>query len=260
MKKKTLYRSAACALAVAMTAALAGCSETAESESTAETASAETASPETADDSAYDYLANFSYSDGFDENGYLDGVTAADYVTLPDDYADITIDASLAEVTDQDITDYINQNILSSFATTNQVTDRAAQDGDTVNIDYVGTIDGVAFDGGSDQGYDLELGSGTFIDGFEEQIVGHTPGETFDVNVTFPENYGSADLAGKAAVFSTTLNYISETVTPEVTDAWVQENLSPTMGVTDVASLNAFVKKQLAFNNQYSEVYTPAAR
>ncbi|WP_346668555.1 trigger factor [uncultured Subdoligranulum sp.] len=256
MKKKTLYRSAACALAVAMTAALAGCSETAESESTAETASAETASPETADDSAYDYLANFSYSDGFDENGYLDGVTAADYVTLPDDYDDITIDASLAEVTDQDITDYINQNILSSFATTNQVTDRAAQDGDTVNIDYVGTIDGVAFDGGSDQGYDLELGSGTFIDGFEEQIVGHTPGETFDVNVTFPENYGSADLAGKAAVFSTTLNYISETVTPEVTDAWVQENLSPTMGVTDVASLNAFVKKQLAFNNQYSEVYT----
>ena len=73
MKKKTLYRSAACALAVAMTAALAGCSETAESESTAETASAETASPETADDSAYDYLANFSYSDGFDENGYQIG-------------------------------------------------------------------------------------------------------------------------------------------------------------------------------------------
>lgn len=256
MKKKTLYRTAACALAVTMTTSLAGCSKTEESASTAETATAETATSESADDSAYDYLAEFSYSDGFDENGYLKGVTALDYVTLPDDYADITIDASLGEVSDQDISDYINSNVLSSFATTNQVTDRAAAMGDTVNIDYVGSIDGVEFDGGSAQGYNLELGSGSFIDDFEDQIAGHTPGETFDVTVTFPENYSSADLAGKDAVFSTTLNYINETVTPELTDAWVQENLSPTMGVSDVASLNEFVKNQIAFKNQYSDVYT----
>lgn len=256
MKKKTLYRTAACALAVTMTASLAGCSKTEESASTAETATAETATSESADDSAYDYLAEFSYSDGFDENGYLKDVTALDYVTLPDDYADITIDASLGEVSDQDISDYINSNVLSSFATTNQVTDRAAAMGDTVNIDYVGSIDGVEFDGGSAQGYNLELGSGSFIDDFEDQIAGHTPGETFDVTVTFPENYSSADLAGKDAVFSTTLNYINETVTPELTDAWVQENLSPTMGVSDVASLNEFVKNQIAFKNQYSDVYT----
>lgn len=256
MKKKTLYRTAACALAVTMTASLAGCSKTEENTSTAETATAETATSESADDSAYDYLAEFSYSDGFDENGYLKDVTALDYVTLPDDYAGITIDASLGEVSDQDISDYINSNVLSSFATTNQVTDRAAAMGDTVNIDYVGSIDGVEFDGGSAQGYNLELGSGSFIDDFEDQIAGHTPGETFDVTVTFPENYSSADLAGKDAVFSTTLNYINETVTPELTDAWVQENLSPTMGVSDVASLNEFVKNQIAFNNQYSDVYT----
>lgn len=256
MKKKTLYRTAACALAVTMTASLAGCSKTEESTSTAETATAETATSESADDSAYDYLAEFSYSDGFDENGYLKDVTALDYVTLPDDYADITIDASLGEVSDQDISDYINSNVLSSFATTNQVTDRAAAMGDTVNIDYVGSIDGVEFDGGSAQGYNLELGSGSFIDDFEDQIAGHTPGETFDVTVTFPENYSSADLAGKDAVFSTTLNYINETVTPELTDAWVQENLSPTMGVSDVASLNEFVKNQIAFKNQYIDVYT----
>lgn len=258
MKKKILYRTAACALAVSMTAVLAGCSSASESESTAETATPETATTETGavDESAYDYLASFTYSDGFDENGYLKGVTAADYVTLPEDYADITIDAALGEVTDEDVSEYINSNILSSFATTEQITDRAAAMGDTVNIDYVGTIDGVEFSGGSAKGYELELGSGTFIDNFEDQIANHTPGETFEVNVTFPEDYRSTDLAGKAAVFTTTLNYIvGDTITPELTDAWVQENLSETMGFTDVAGLNSFVSQQIAFNNQYTDVY-----
>lgn len=258
MKKKILYRTAACALAVSMTAVLAGCNSSSESESTAETATPETATTETGavDESAYDYLASFTYSDGFDENGYLKGVTAADYVTLPEDYADITIDAALGEVTDEDVSEYINSNILSSFATTEQITDRAAAMGDTVNIDYVGTIDGVEFSGGSAKGYELELGSGTFIDNFEDQIANHTPGETFEVNVTFPDDYGSTDLAGKAAVFTTTLNYIvGDTITPELTDAWVQENLSETMGFTDVAGLNSFVSQQIAFNNQYTDVY-----
>ena len=253
MKKKVFLRSAACLLAVSLTAALAGCGSTAESGSTAETATAETATAETAvDESAYDYLADFNYSDGFDENGYLKGVTAADYVTLPDDYAAITIDAALGEVDEQDVTDYINSNILANFATVNQITDRAAADGDTVNIDYVGTIDGVAFEGGDTQGQgtDLELGSGAYIDGFEEQIVGHTPGETFDVNVTFPEDYGNADVAGKDAVFSTTLNYISETVLPELTDEWVQANLTDAMGFADVSELNAFVSNQISLSNQ----------
>lgn len=258
MKKKILYRTAACALAVSMTAVLAGCNSASESESTAETATPETATTETGavDESAYDYLASFTYSDGFDENGYLKGVTAADYVTLPEDYADISIDAALGEVTDEDVSEYINSNILSSFATTEQITDRAAAMGDTVNIDYVGTIDGVEFSGGSAKGYELELGSGTFIDNFEDQIANHTPGETFEVNVTFPEDYGSTDLAGKAAVFTTTLNYIvGDTITPELTDTWVQENLSETMGFTDVAGLNSFVSQQIAFNNQYTDVY-----
>ena len=77
------------------------------------------------------------------------------------------------------------------------------------------------------------------------------------MNVTFPEDYGSTDLAGKAAVFTTTLNYIvGDTITPELTDAWVQENLSETMGFTDVAGLNSFVSQQIAFNNQYTDVFT----
>ena len=173
MKLKNFRRVAALGMAVGMTAVLAACGNTADTtasseaaESTAETAdTTEKASAETAD-AEYAYLADFSFSDAFDENGYLKGVTATDYVTLPDDYADITISADLGQVSDDDINDYIDSNVLSNFATTNEVKDRAAADGDTVNIDYVGRIDSVAFDGGDTKGSgaDLTLGSGTYID------------------------------------------------------------------------------------------------
>lgn len=86
----------------------------------------------------------------------------------------------------------------------------AVEDGDTVNIDYVGTIDGVEFSGGNTQGQgtDLTIGSGTYIDDFEEQLIGHYVGETVEVDVTFPENYGNDDLNGKDAVFQVTINGI----------------------------------------------------
>ena len=264
MKLKNFRRVAALGMAVGMTAVLAACGNTADTasseaaESTAETAdTAEKASAETAD-AEYAYLADFSFSDAFDENGYLKGVTATDYVTLPDDYADITISADLGQVSDDDINDYIDSNVLSNFATTNEVKDRAAADGDTVNIDYVGRIDGVAFDGGDTKGNgaDLTLGSGTYIDNFEDQIVGHTPGETFDVTVTFPEDYGNEDLNGKKAVFETTLNYIEDTVTPELSDEWVAENLAATMSLNNVDELKAFVKSTMLYDNQASDVYT----
>lgn len=264
MKLKNFRRVAALGMAVGMTAVLAACGNTADTasseaaESTAETAdTAEAASAETAD-AEYAYLADFSFSDAFDENGYLKGVTATDYVTLPDDYADITISADLGQVSDDDINDYIDSNVLSNFATTNEVKDRAAADGDTVNIDYVGRIDGVAFDGGDTKGNgaDLTLGSGTYIDNFEDQIVGHTPGETFDVTVTFPEDYGNEDLNGKEAVFETTLNYIKESVTPELTDDWVKENLGESMSLNSVDELKAFVKSTMLYDNQASDVYT----
>lgn len=263
MKLNYLHRLTALGLAVGMTAALAACGKNADESaaSTAETAesTAESASTEeSAADAEYAYLADFSFSDAFDENGYLKGVTATDYVNLPDDYADITISADSGQVSDEDIDNYITSNVLSSFATDEQVTDRAAADGDTVNIDYVGRIDGVAFDGGNTNGggADLKLGSGTYIDNFEEQIVGHTPGETFDVTVTFPEDYGNEDLNGKEAVFETTLNYIKETVTPELTDDWVKENLSETMSLNNIDELKSFVKSTMLYDNQASDVYT----
>ena len=265
MKLSTMNRVLAAVLALGMTAALAGCGSTASSEATAESAATEetaesSATEETAevDESAYDYLADFSFSQAYDDNGYLKDVTALDYVTLPDDYADITIDADLGQVTDEDISNYIDQNVLSNYATDEKVTDRAAADGDTVNIDYVGSVDGVEFDGGNTQGNgaDLTLGSHSYIDDFEDQIVGHMPGESFDVTVTFPEDYGNEDLNGKEAVFETTLNYIKDTVTPELSDEWVAENLAATMSLNNVDELKAFVKSTMLYDNQASDVYT----
>ena len=265
MKLSTMNRVLAAVLALGMTAALAGCGSTASSEATAESAATEetaasSATEETAevDESAYDYLADFSFSQAYDDNGYLKDVTALDYVTLPDDYADITIDADLGQVTDEDISNYIDQNVLSNYATDEKVTDRAAADGDTVNIDYVGSVDGVEFDNGNTQGNgaDLTLGSHSYIDDFEDQIVGHMPGESFDVTVTFPEDYGNEDLNGKEAVFKTTLNYIKESKNPELTDDWVVSNLSETMNLNNVDELNNFVKNTMLYDQQASTVYS----
>ena len=104
-----------------------------------------------------------------------------------------------------------------------EVTDRAAQNGDIVNIDFVGTVDGVKFDGGEAEGFDLTLGSGQFIPGFEDQVVGMNIGETKDVNVTFPENYQAEALKGKAAVFAVKLNGIQAKELPELTDEFIKD-------------------------------------
>ena len=104
-----------------------------------------------------------------------------------------------------------------------EVTDRPAQNGDTVNIDFVGTVDGVKFEGGEAEGFDLTLGSGQFIPGFEDQVVGMSIGETKDVNVTFPENYQAEALAGKPAVFAVKVNAIQGKELPEVTDEFIKE-------------------------------------
>ena len=104
-----------------------------------------------------------------------------------------------------------------------EVSDRAAANGDIVNIDFVGMVDGVKFDGGEAEGFDLTLGSGQFIPGFEDQVVGMNIGETKDVNVTFPENYQAENLKGKAAVFAVKLNGIQAKELPEVTDEFIKE-------------------------------------
>ncbi len=143
------------------------------------------------------------------------------YVTLGE-YKGLEYTPQKTEVTDEDIK-YYADSLVYQNTTTTPIYEGIASEGDTVNIDFVGYVDGVPFDGGDSQGqgYDLVLGSHSFVDDFEEQIVGHSPGDAFDVNVTFPDDYSSEDLAGKDALFETTLNYIAQIETPEYDDALI---------------------------------------
>lgn len=103
------------------------------------------------------------------------------------------------------------------------VTDRPVQNGDMIKLDFAGTVDGEAFEGGKAENYDLTIGSGSFIPGFEDQLIGMNIGEEKDVNVTFPEDYGQKDLAGKAAVFACKVNAIKEKKLPELNDEFADE-------------------------------------
>ena len=249
---KRIITKALCLLcAGALALGVAGCSKS-DSASSAPSMATNSAFGTAAD---YDYQ-NFTYSDGLDENGYWSGIRALDYVTLPEDYASIPVQRSAVEPSSEDVQTQID-DLLSQHSTTQNVTDRAAANGDTVNIDYVGTVDGVAFTGGTYTGYSLKLGSGTFIDGFEDQIVGHKPGETFDVTVTFPDGYSDSTdadgntvvLSGKQAVFSVTLNAIEEEVLPELTDSWVDETYGTSDDLHSVEALQAFYQEQLYRSN-----------
>ena len=180
------------------------------------------------------------------------GEISNDYVTITK-YKGVEIDKVDADaVSDNDVEAQIN-SVLQSKSTTTEVTDRAAQTGDTVTIDYEGKKDGVAFDGGTATDAQLTLGSGQFIDGFEDGVVGHNIGDTFDLDLTFPENYGNEDLAGQAVVFTVTLKGISQTDVPELTDEFVQ-SVSDTSKT--VEEYKKEIKKSLKKNgkeNQYRQ-------
>ena len=138
------------------------------------------------------------------------------------DYKGIKVEKNVEAVTDEAVDAEIEATRKRN-ARTVEVTDRAAAMGDIANIDYEGFVDGVAFDGGKGEGHDLKLGSGSFIPGFEEQVAGHTVGEEFDVNVTFPTEYHASELAGKAATFKTKINTIKFEELPELDDEFVKD-------------------------------------
>lgn len=129
-----------------------------------------------------------------------------------------TVDAVTDEQVEAEITRTRERNARSI-----EITDRPCAMGDIANIDYEGTVDGVAFDGGKGEGHDLKLGSGAFIPGFEEQIVGRNVGDEFDVNVTFPEDYHAKELAGKAAVFHTKVNSVKFEQLPDADDEFAKD-------------------------------------
>lgn len=132
-------------------------------------------------------------------------------------YVGLKIDEVKTEVTDQDVENDLLK-IQKSQARLETVEDRASEKDDTVVIDFDGSIDGVPFDGGKAENYELRLGSGMFIPGFEDQLIGKNAGDEVDVVVTFPENYGATELAGKEAHFATKIHEIKKEVLPEIDD------------------------------------------
>lgn len=138
------------------------------------------------------------------------------------DYKGLEIEKQDSELTDQDLQDEIDHS-LGHLADMVVKEDGAVEEGDTVNIDFDGYVDGEQFEGGQADGYDLEIGSGSFIPGFEDQLVGVKTGEEKDVVVTFPEEYHAEELAGKEATFKTKVNEIKYKEVPELTDEIANE-------------------------------------
>lgn len=278
--KKIFSRSLAAALCAGMALSLAACSSTAASSQSAassEAAGSEASSAASAPvdpDPLAQKAADFNYSAALDENGYFTGVRALDYVTLPADYKALSVSAADVQVTDDELQTNLDY-ILSQFAETEQDTESTIQNGDSVNIDYVGSVDGIEFTGGNTngQGATVTAGSTQYVDDFLTQIIGHKPGETFDVVVTFPDGYDDSTdangdpikLAGQEAVFSVTINYIAKSVTPELTDEFISKNIDPKYGSTveefkdtvrkDVADANLekYVTNYLTQNSVYAD-------
>ncbi len=203
---------ALCGLAATML--IAGCSKKEETQET--TAAAETTEGTT--------------------SGTTSGTTAEEMdlgkVTKLGTYKGVEVEMMDTSVTDEEVETRI-QTMLDANPEYVEITDRPAQNGDVVNIDYVGMKDGVAFDGGTAEGYDLELGSGAFIDGFEDGLIGATVGSELSLNLTFPEQYHSADLAGQDVVFDVTVNSIEEKKEAVLDDNFVQR-------VSDFATVDEY--------------------
>ncbi len=252
--KKLLVALLAAAM---MLMALASCSEesatSTETQDEADTSAvtSEEATGEEAVEDEEEYVPMF-HSDYFTDDGYFDGVNAADYVTY-DDYADFEVPEDVLVVDDATIEAEFD-SLLNAYMESNIIDDESyvVEDGDTLNIDYVGSVDGVEFDGGSTQGQGTEvtIGVTSYIDGFLDQLIGRKVGENFDIDVTFPDDYGSTDLAGKDAVFNITINNAIEYVEPELTDELIEEATQGTH--TTVEGFEQFLIDSYAESQKYS--------
>lgn len=173
-----------------------------------------------------------------------------DYVKLAN-YKKISVEIDESyKVTDE----AIKEGAATIIATVpyNMEVDRAAQEGDVVNIDYFGTIDGTSFEGGTAAQQNLTLGSDSYIDGFEDGLIGHSAGEEVVLNLTFPEDYSSEDLAGKDVQFEVTINSVMEPTTitvDEMTDDYVLDNFGTYYGLTTVDDFMATVESSLQSNH-----------
>ena len=145
----------------------------------------------------------------------------SDYIEKLAEYKGLEYSKVDTEATDAEIEDRV-KSFLSNYP--EKITDRAVKKGDTVNIDFEGKKDGVAFDGGTAKGFDLTIGSNSFIPGFEDGLIGKKPGETVDLNLKFPDDYKSEELKGAKVVFTVKINYIAGEAPKELTDELVKAN------------------------------------
>ncbi len=168
------------------------------------------------------------------------------YITLGE-YTGMEYTYSVQEVTPEAVTEFINSAMSEKgYGSVEQITDRPVKTGDTVNIAFVGRVDGKEFEKGSTDSYDLEIGSNAFIEGFESGLIGVNKGETKVLNLTFPEDYGKDELNGKPVEFTVTVNSIKTTVYPELTDEIVKD-------ISDketVAEYKEYANQQVAINNE----------
>ena len=190
--------------------------------------------------SAIRTTSSTDYSEGLTADGKINGVDAASVLNLVD-FENIAVPADEVKATAEEVDKEI-ESVLEQHKELSTDESLTIADGDVVNIDYVGTIDGVEFEGGNSNGagYDLTIGSGSFIDDFEQQLIGHKPGEEITVEATFPEDYGDEAVDGKDAIFAVTIHGIQKT--PELTDTFVAENLAETEEVSTAAEYRAKIE------------------
>ena len=234
MKKRAIMISMLLVMALSVT----GCSQKTATKDK-DTKTEETAKTDDAEETESDNTEETS-EDTPTTAELMAGIDVEKCVTLGD-YKGVTVEKTIQSVTDEDVQNEID-NALANYPVE---VDQAAKEGDTVNIDYVGKIDGEEFDGGSDQGADLKLGSGKFIDGFEDGLIGARKGETRTLNLTFPEDY-TQDLAGKAVEFTVTVNAVKEPLS-EPTDQWVADNIE---GYDNIADYKAGIRSEQEENNE----------
>ena len=218
MKKRVVM----VALLLTLTIAAAGCTKKSEETNSNDTNTESTDSTEETDTT--EEQQNTEETEDAQEEGpttseLMAEIDVAKCVTLGE-YKGITVKKTIEPVTDEDVEKEI-QTALEDYPV--EVNNRSVQEGDTVDIDYVGRIDGEEFEGGSDQGALLKIGSGQFIEGFEDGLIGASKGETRVLELTFPDNY-TEDLAGKAVEFTVTVNAIKEPL-EEPNDEWVAANI-----------------------------------
>lgn len=175
-----------------------------------------------------------------------------DYCTVKD-YKGIHLTKDETEVTEDEMQKQIDSLIQSCISVEEITEDRAVQEGDTVNIDYVGYMDGEAFENGADEDFDLVIGSNSFIDGFETGLIGARKGDQLDVEATFPDPYpNNTDFSGKTAVFKVTVNAIKEEKVPEFSDELVKENTA----YSTVEEFKEKVGKNISDNKKRTAVTT----